>query len=149
MRTLAYLKKHGCHRPMTFEHLLDQFNRGRSERNSVWPMALKICKNLERNRPLVGTNKIFWDFLSRTAKCNHRTKINGVPRKFKTKVWVTREHSMKEKRGKIHPRQKLDMLFMSRNWSALCKYSIIELSPICRPEWESPRSCSQISLRES
>ncbi len=43
-------KKHGCHWPMKFEHLLDKVNEGRSERNSVglfdsWPQ--RSVRNLK------------------------------------------------------------------------------------------------------
>lgn len=47
-RTFAYLEKHGRHRPMSFEHLLDKVNEGRPEPNSLglfdtWP--LRSVKN--------------------------------------------------------------------------------------------------------
>ncbi len=57
---LAYLKKHGRHQPIKFEHLLNKVIGGRSEMKlygHVRLVALKVCKNFERNRPLVGANE--------------------------------------------------------------------------------------------
>ncbi len=40
---------------MKFEHLLDNVKGG----GPVRLMALKVCKNFERNWPVVGANNIF------------------------------------------------------------------------------------------
>ncbi len=61
LRIFAYLKKHGRHWPNNFKHLLDKVTEVNQTKlyGHIPLIVLKVCKNFERNRPLVGANLIF------------------------------------------------------------------------------------------
>ncbi len=78
MRTFAYLKKHGRHWPKQLSTNLTWLTE--VDRNETrWACSThgpKVCKNFERNRPLVGANEFFgsvitWCFYISTQYAYH------------------------------------------------------------------------------